>query len=71
MIEELQILHQKRLELVKYIEQHNLQEEKHYMKFLQLQDVNYEITILEPHYDFSNLDDDTYKLKEGYEDTDK
>lgn len=52
MNEELDILIQKREELIKYIQTHNLQETKHYMKFLELQDVNLEIIKLKIDFDF-------------------
>lgn len=62
MNEELRILHKKRLELIDYISIHNLQQEKHYMKFLELQDINFKITKIcieeNEEYDFSNLDED-------------
>ena len=58
MNEELVILHKRRLELVEYIIKNNLMEEKHYMRFLELQDVNFKIIQLEPNYDYSNLEDE-------------
>lgn len=65
MNEDLRVLHRKRLELIEYISSHDLQQEKHYSKFLQLQDINLEITKLcldnNLKYDFSNLDEEDYK----------
>jgi hypothetical protein len=62
MNEELRILHKRRLELIEYISSHNLQEQKHYMKFVELQDVNLEITKIcldnNIKYDYKNLDED-------------
>lgn len=52
MNEQLAILIKRRDELIKFILTHNLQEEKHYMKFLELQDVNLKILIQKPDYDF-------------------
>lgn len=51
--EELDILEQRREELIEYIATHNLMHEKHYMKFVELQDVNLEIIKLKKDYDFS------------------
>ena len=52
MNEELDILLQRRRELIDYISKNNLQETKHYMKFLELQDVNLEIIKIENNYNF-------------------
>jgi len=49
---ELNLLIEKRKELIKYISTHNLQYEKHYMKFLELQDVNLSIIKLDGGFKF-------------------
>lgn len=52
--EELDILIQRRTELIEYVLTHDLQKELHYMKFLELQDVNLEIIKIQLDYDFTN-----------------
>ena len=52
MNEELDILIQRREELIEYVRTHSLLEQKHYMKFLELQDVNFEIIKLNLAFDF-------------------
>lgn len=56
MNEELIILHKRRLELIDYVIKQDLMKEKHYMRFLELQDVNFAILKIEPNYDYSCLD---------------
>ena len=64
MNEELVILHKKRIQLAQYIVKENLMEEKHYMKYLELQDVNFKIIQIEPKYDYSNITEDQPTIKE-------
>lgn len=52
MNEDLKLLLQRREELKKYLCSHSLQETKHYMKFLELQDVNLEIIKIKVEYNF-------------------
>ena len=53
-MKQLSELIQTREELLEFLKTHNLMEEKHYMKFLQLQDTNLEILKLKEDYDFKN-----------------
>ena len=57
-------LHDKRLELIKYVITQDLMKEIHYMKFLELQDTNFEILKLEPDYDYSNTTSKEVKFKD-------
>jgi hypothetical protein len=51
--EELDILIQKREELLKFISNHDLTQENHILKFYELQDINLEILKLNLNYDFN------------------
>ncbi len=60
----LQELHDRRLELIEYIITKDLMKEIHYMRFLELQDVNFEIIKLEPDYDYTNTTEKEVRFKQ-------
>ena len=65
MSEELDILHKRRIDLIEYVITKDLMKEIHYMKFLELQNVNFEIIKIEPNYDYSNTKGEYPILKGG------